>query len=319
VTVLKGNLFFPSTTPFEPLKIPEVINEDSNYYYSVSLSLKEKKIQKGDYNMSDVKPEDRILNCIPSQDVETDWGYTAALGAEILEKPKKIPPSVDLRAKWWDIGDQLDTGSCVGWASADAILRWHMVKAQKINENEKLSVRFQWMAAKESDEFPEPATCLESYGTSLKAALDIARNYGSIPDKEVPFEPEKLSHMSPYAFYALASKYKIANYFNLRKPGISWDKVKQRWKEWIATNGPIMTRLDVDATWDNAENTQGQLDKYKPDTSRGGHAISIVGYTDDRFIIRNSWGTAWGDNGFAYASMDYAKDAFTEAYGVTVV
>ena len=193
--------------------------------------------------MSDVKLEDRILNCIPSQDVETDWGYTAALGAEILEKPKKIPPSVDLRAKWWDIGDQLDTGSCVGWASADAILRWHMVKAQKINENEKLSVRFQCMA----------------------------------------------------------------------------DKVKQRWKEWIATNGPIMTRLDVDATWDNAENTQGQLDKYKPDTSRGGHAISIVGYTDDRFIIRNSWGTAWGDNGFAYASMDYAKDAFTEAYGVTVV
>ena len=44
----------------------------------------------------------------------------------------------------------------------------------------------------------------------------------------------------------------------------------------------------------------------------------MVGYTADRFIIRNSWGTGWGDKGFGYASIPYARDAFTEAYGVTV-
>lgn len=40
----------------------------------------------------------------------------------------------------------------------------------------------------------------------------------------------------------------------------------------------------------------------------GGHAISIVGYDDNKqaLIIRNSWGTEWGENGFAY--IDY-KDA----------
>jgi C1A family cysteine protease len=32
--------------------------------------------------------------------------------------------------------------------------------------------------------------------------------------------------------------------------------------------------------------------------------------------VRNSWGTDWGDKGFAYASLAYAQDAFTEAYGV---
>ncbi len=268
--------------------------------------------------MSETKPEERILNCIKSKEVETDWGYTAAVSSEILTVPKEIPISVDLREDWWDIGDQKDTGSCVGWASADAILRWHMVKAQKLTNNEKLSVRFQWMAAKEADEWTTPTTCLESYGTSLKAALDIARNYGSVPDKEVPFEPEKLSHMGPNEFYAMASKYKISNYFNLRKPELEWEKVRDRWKEWLSTTGPILTRLDVDDTWMNADKTQGNLDKYLPKTKSGGHAVAIVGYTQDRFIIRNSWGTTWGDKGHAYASMDYAKDALTEAYGVTV-
>jgi C1A family cysteine protease len=72
--------------------------------------------------------------------------------------------------------------------------------------------------------------------------------------------------------------------------------------------------LDVDSTWDNAKQTKGKLDEYKPETIRGGHAIALVGYTPDAFIVRNSWGTtAWGDQGFGYASSTYAQTAFTES------
>jgi C1A family cysteine protease len=47
--------------------------------------------------------------------------------------------------------------------------------------------------------------------------------------------------------------------------------------------------------------------------------VALVGYTPDRFIVRNSWGTTgWGDQGFGYASLAYAQDAFTEAYGVSL-
>ncbi|WP_019507844.1 C1 family peptidase [Pleurocapsa sp. PCC 7319] len=62
-----------------------------------------------------------------------------------------------------------------------------------------------------------------------------------------------------------------------------------------------------------------RLTELKPlETVRGGHAIAIVGYSADRFIIRNSWGTSWGDQGYAYASYDYAEAALDEAYGISV-
>jgi C1A family cysteine protease len=87
-----------------------------------------------------------------------------------------------------------------------------------------------------------------------------------------------------------------------------------------STKGPIVSQLDVDSTWENATKTNGNLDTYQSSTAHGGHCVAIVGYgyKDDRFIVRNSWGTSWGDKGFAYASKAYAKAAFTEAYGVNV-
>jgi C1A family cysteine protease len=214
------------------------------------------------------------------------------------------------------VGDQGSSGSCVGWATADSVLRWHFVKANRISTSDKLSIRFVWMASKETDQFvTPPSTFIEVAGTSLKAALDVARKYGSVRENVLPFSNGTLFPGDEETFYAMASEFKIASYFNLtlRRP----DDIDE-WKRWLATKGPILTRLNVDRTWDNARETKGSLDVYKPKTARGGHAVALVGYTKDRFIVRNSWGTTWGDKGFGYASLAYAQDAFTEAYGVTV-
>ena len=67
------------------------------------------------------------------------------------------------------------------------------------------------------------------------------------------------------------------------------------WKEWLASNGPILAALNVDSSWDDAASNGGKVDTFHPGTVRGGHAICVVGYrTDGRFIVRNSWGTAGG-------------------------
>ncbi len=259
------------------------------------------------------KGRKRILNCLPSRDVERDWRFEHALQAGLLSARAVLPPSKDLRAAWWTIGDQGSTGSCVGWASADGVLRWHFARKGLLRKATRLSTRFQWMAAKETDVFTSyPSAFIESDGTSLKAALDVARKFGAVPDPVLPFASGRLYQDEAETFYATAAQFKIASYFNLGPQ-------PDRWKAWLASKGPLLTRLDVDATWDDANRNHGLLDTYLPDTTRGGHAVALVGYrSDGRFIVRNSWGTGWGDKGYAYASESYARAAFTETYGVSM-
>jgi Papain family cysteine protease len=257
----------------------------------------------------------RVCNLVPSKGTEKDWGFQAALASGAVGAVAALPASVDLRQAWWNVGDQQNTGSCVGWASADGVARYHMVKANRIAKPGLLSPRYVWMASKETDaDTARPETFIEEAGTSLKAAMDILRKYGAATSALLPFHVSTLMYTGDEnALYAAAAQLKISAYFNMLKH-------LDQWRTWLASHGPILAGLSVDHTWDNATATHGNLDVFLPNTVRGGHAITIVGYTaTGRFIVRNSWGTSWGDHGFGYASAAYINAAFfNESYGVTV-
>lgn len=254
---------------------------------------------------------ERILNLVPSRNTETDWAFATALQANVAAAAAP-PPSVDLRAAWWDIGDQERTGSCVGWAAADGVARYHFVKAGRLTKSKKLSPRFVWMASKETDTLTtRPESFIEEAGTMLKAAADIMRKYGTALETALPFHiATNLFLGRGDTFYADAAMRKIASYFNLRKN-------INDWKQWLASEGPILAGFSVDNAWSSV-GANGMVGDFQPGTVRGGHAIAIVGYrADGRFIVRNSWGTGWGHNGFAYVTPNYIAAAFfNESYGV---
>ena len=262
-----------------------------------------------------IDPRTYICNVVPSVRVERDWQFADYLASEAGKASGALPDAVDLRAPWWTINDQEHTGSCVGWAAADGVARHHLVKAGRLARNERLSTRYVWMASKETDTIlARPESFIEQAGTTLKAAVDVARKYGLALEADLPFHIATTMYGgSENGFYASCARRRITSYFNLGKN-------QAEWKSWLASNGPILAALSVDASWDRATDTGGMIDAFHPETVRGGHAVCIVGYrADGRFIVRNSWGKAWGDNGFAYLAPAYVAAAFfDESYGVTV-
>jgi len=265
-----------------------------------------------------------ILNCKVSLETENDWNYTTAVESRFIDETIPIPEKIDLRDDtWWTINNQQNSSSCVAWAVADSCLRWHFVENGYLNTNELLSPRFIWMASKETDEIiKRPTSFIESSGTSIKAALDVARVYGCVTEEVLPFYGNSLFTKDERLFYSNASKFKILNYFNLKFSNDN-DKIVEtdveKWKIWLANgNGPIIVRFNIDRTWNNVTFENPNLEEYANDPSVLGHAVTIVGFIDNRFIIRNSEGTGWGKNGYAFASLPYAKKAFTEVYGVCV-
>jgi hypothetical protein len=106
----------------------------------------------------------RILNCVPSPSTENDWRLHNAEDAGLLASSARAAPrSKDLREDtWWKIGDQGATGACVGWASTDSVLRWHLVQAGRLAKNEPLSVRFPWYATRSCRSAPARCTSARS-------------------------------------------------------------------------------------------------------------------------------------------------------------
>ena len=266
----------------------------------VSETLHEVRIYKG-----------RILNCVRSLKQEEDWTVDAARKAKLV--PARLNPTTarDLRASWWKIRDQKRTGACVGFAAADGVLRWHYVQAGLIKRAELTSPRFVWMANKETDDITDyPTTFIETAGTQTKWALRIARKYGCVSERDLPMG-NGLYTGSTTSFYTMAASLRIKAYFNLGRD-------LKIWRYWIGVQGPILTRLNCDRSWMNATRTRSHLKTYPTGRLYGGHAVALVGFTKDYFVVRNSWGTDWGDRGFVYAWDSYAQNAFTEAYGVVL-
>ncbi len=208
--------------------------------------------------------EDRIFNLVPSTGTESDWTMTDLVEAGVFTAAP-LPASVDLRATWWKVGDQGRTGSCVGWATADGVGRYLMAAAGRIAKKDRLSPRFVWMGSKETDEFTSrPSSFIEGDGTSLKAAMDIARKYGFAMEDQVPFEIATLMYTGDEnALYASCAQRRVS-YVNL---GLDLSE----WKQMLAAGRPILAGLRVDHNWMSV-GSDGLLNTFAANTVRGGHA-----------------------------------------------
>jgi hypothetical protein len=199
--------------------------------------------------------------------------------------------AVDLRKYCSPIGDQGQTGRCsaFAWTHANEMAR-NIVS----NESQRLSpnytmLEFQRMQGDAKDyEYaysggdgtvngPEPGKVMVEHGTCSQELWP--------DDEERPTTREEELAQDADRFHLEGTPLPIA--IDDVKKVLSAGSVVH-----VSMNtGEVFSDVGRDGVFNAAEAPWGR---------HGRHAMLIVGYTGNFFILKNSWGTDWGDQGYCY-------------------
>ena len=132
----------------------------------------------------------------------------------------------------------------------------------------------------------------------------IARN-GVCPESEWPYDIAAFSRKPTAACYKAALRHQALSYQRLQQ-------TPAQLKGCIADGYPFAFGFAVHESFESDEVARTGVVPLpaKGEAVLGGHAVLAVGYEDasQAFIIRNSWGTQWGESGYGYMPYSYLTD-----------
>lgn len=208
---------------------------------------------------------------IKSPEDSADWIYEHVAKSPPNLYMSEFPEEYDLRPKSQLVRHQGQRGSCAAF-TASAI--------KEIQENKNQAWNG-WM----SPEFiyyhreNKPAT-----GMFGRNVFQILQKIGSVPEHLYPYrENDDQEYVPDVKLYEIAAQYRIANFARVQ--------TVNGLKRALLEIGPCYLLLPLFATRPNFWNAHGE------ETSTSGHAVTVVGYTKEGFILRNSWGITWNNDG----------------------
>jgi len=158
-------------------------------------------------------------------------------------------------------------------------------------------------------------------GSWLKNTMGSLALCGAPPEKYWPYDTNKFDDEPSSFVYSVADNYEALRYFCHDPLGknIPPAKVLANVKRYIAAGVPVMFGFYGFPSF-SYSNVKGGIPLPCPgEQAEWGHAIVAVGYDDGMkikntmcnkmttgaLLIRNSWGTGWGDEGYGWLPYDY--------------
>jgi C1A family cysteine protease len=142
-------------------------------------------------------------------------------------------------------------------------------------------------------------------GAQIRDGVKSVARQGDCPETEWPYDIAKFREQPPKKCYADAIKHRVISYQRLTP-------LLNQLKGCLASGWPFVFGIAVYESFESPRVAKtGVVPMPQPkEQAIGGHAILAVGYDDsqDRFIVRNSWGPKWGMKGCFTLPYAYATD-----------
>jgi len=231
---------------------------------------------------------------------------------KVLAPTSDLPEKVNLKPWCSPIEDQGALGSCTANAGVGMI---EFYENKAFGEHLNASKLFLYKVTRNLLGWTGDT------GAYLRSTMGAMALFGVPPEKYWPYDISKFD-VEPSAFlYAFGQSYQAISYSRLDPSGTQPEKLLERIKTNLAANMPSMFGFTV---YDSIRQANG-AGKGKiqfpcaTDRAQGGHAIVAVGYDDKlkiknsnchssttgAFLIRNSWSSDWGDEGYGWLPYEY--------------
>lgn len=206
--------------------------------------------------------------------------------------PVRPPAKVDLRPGCSPVENQQDLGSCTANALAGT-LEFLMKKDKvKFTDMSRLFIYY--------NERVIEHTVKTDSGAMIRDGIKTLAKQGACLEKHWPYDIAKFAVKPTKVCYTEALDYQILSYARLT----TLDEMRAC----LVEGFPFIFGFAVYEGFESQKVAKtGVVEMPGPQEKMlGGHAVVAVGYDDGakRFIVRNSWGAAWGQKG--YFTMPYA-------------
>jgi C1A family cysteine protease len=239
--------------------------------------------------------------------IERKWGWKKDLPDPRDPKYRKpkgivIPDHVDLRAGCSPVEDQADLGSCTSQALVGLLEFLENKDGVEFVDFSRLMVYYLEREAE--------GTIDEDGGAMLRTGVKILHQFGTCHETTWPYDITKFKVRPSQQAYIEAEQHRITVYEKM----YSLEDILTC----LASGFPVAFGFAVFECMKSEEMIRtGMLRMPEPDEQMlGGHAVYAVGYDLPKrlFIVRNSWGKEFGDEGCFYMPFGYFEEGYCDDY-----
>ena len=222
----------------------------------------------------------------------------------VLARPANAPASYSLTNYAVSPGDQGEVNSCVSWAVAHTSMGL-LENEQGISggPNAPMYIYSQLVNGQNVGTYPE-----DNLNIAQQQGVDSESDYtqGDSDYTDTPTQGETSN----------AANWRISGYTSLP----TGDSLKSAVESAVSSGLPVIFSFDVYQSFEDMTQQTAQDYSYSDpndgEQPLGGHEITIVGYTAQGVTIENSWGSGWGDSGYANLSWSFLEGAAQDAHSV---